>query len=226
MEGRLVVIDCGHQEYTDCLRLQEELVERKLAGAAEDYLLLVTHSPVVTVGRSANRQDELTAEELAAEGIQVVRVSRGGRLTYHGPGQIVGYPIIRLTGPQRDLHLYLRNLELAIISALGEYGIKAAGVPEKTGVWVQGKKIAAIGVAVRSWITYHGFALNVSADLTRFSAFSPCGLAPEEVGSLESLGYNVLDDSLRYALAASCGEIFQRETVWLETAELFTKQSI
>ncbi len=226
MTGRLVVIEGGHQEYSECLRLQQQLVAKKLAGAAEDYLLLVTHPPVITIGRSANRQDEMTAASLAAAGIQVVRARRGGRLTYHGPGQIVGYPIMRLSGPQRDLHRYLRNLETVIIAALGRYEIEAAGVPGKTGVWVQGKKVAAIGVAVRSWVTYHGFALNVNADLTRFATFSPCGLAPQEIGSLKSLGYNVAEDGLRAALVASCAEVFQRKIVRLERAKLFTKPSI
>ena len=214
--SRLVVTDCGHAEYAECLRLQERLVAGKLAGDRDDYLLFVSHAPVVTVGRAAEAEDEAAAGRLAAQGVEVVRITRGGRLTYHGPGQIVGYPIVALRGAERDLHRYIRNVEAAIIGALGRHGVRGYRIAGKTGVWAQGRKIAAVGVAVRGWVTYHGFALNVSTDPGEFRGFAPCGLAPEDVGSLASLGTEVSEDALRRSLAESFGRVLQREIAWRE----------
>ena len=211
---RLVTIDCGLQPYSDALQMQEDLLQAKLDGERDDYLLFVTHPPVLTVGRSANQSDLEVAGKLHAEGVCVVPVSRGGQLTWHGPGQVVGYPIIALAGPSRDLHAHLRNIEAAIIAALADCRIPAHLVPGKTGVWIADRKIAAIGVAVRSWITYHGFAINLTADLKQFTRFSPCGLAPEDVGSIAAAGYPTDESCLKRSLARAIADHFHRDLVW------------
>ncbi len=211
---RLVTIDCGLQPYSDALQMQQDLLQAKLDGERDDYLLFVTHPPVLTVGRSANQSDLEVAGRLRAEGLRVIRVSRGGQLTWHGPGQIVGYPIIALAGHSRDLHAHLRNIEAAIIEALADSRIPAHVISGKTGVWIADKKIAAIGVAVRSWITYHGFAINLSTDLEQFSRFPPCGLAPDDVGSIAAAGYSMDESRLKRSLARTIADRFHRHLVW------------
>ena len=225
-EKRLMVACCGQQEYVTALRMQELLVERKLAGDADDWLLLLSHPPVVTVGRSATAADEVAVRALEHDGVSVVRASRGGRLTYHGPGQIIGYPIVDLSTHRRDLHAYMRDLETVIIRALADHGISAHTEPAKTGVWLDGKKIAAIGIAVRSWITYHGFALNLAPDLRHFRTFSPCGLDSGQVSSVTELGFELDEDSLRRSLAQKLGEILQRQICWTRLPESLTTDDI
>ncbi len=163
--------------------LQEEIVARKVSGDAEDELLLLEHDPVYTIGRTPNVSSLGDATVLPHP---VVRINRGGQATYHGPGQLVGYPILDLRARGQDLHWYLRALESLLISALRTFGITAAQRESLTGVWVGERKIASIGVGVRRWISMHGFALNVSGDLAPFYQITPCGIAGVEMTSIES----------------------------------------
>jgi lipoate-protein ligase B len=174
----------GRVEYGHALAWQEALVARRLAGGA-DALLLLEHPPVYTLGRGADPR-HLGA---AANGeVPVVRAHRGGEVTYHGPGQLVGYPILGLRALRPDVRWYLRTLETALVDALGDLGIAACQVPGMTGVWVGGRKIASIGVALRRWVSWHGFALNVGDDLAGFAAITPCGIAGVEMTSVAREG--------------------------------------
>src|SRR5262249_47342173 len=168
----LEIARCGCVPYDVALRWQEALVARRLAGAA-DVLLLLEHPPVYTLGRGA---DERFVGAAAGGDVPVVRVGRGGQVTYHGPGQLVGYPILGLRELRPDVRWYVRGLEEVLIDALRDVGIAAARREGLTGVWVDARKIGSIGVAIRRWVTWHGFALNVSADLSGFAAITPCGL--------------------------------------------------
>jgi len=218
----LSVIDCGTLEFDRALELQESLVSRTLAGDSTDYLLLLTHPPVVTLGRSATAVDEAMAEALSERGIAVRRIRRGGRATYHSPGQIVGYPIVALEPVRRDLHAYLRALEGAIVDALGAFGIDGHGVEEKTGVWVDGSKVASIGVCVRSWVTYHGFSLNLTEEGLPPAGMDPCGLKPTEMGSLEGLGRSVARDELQCKLGHAVAARLSRNARFGQLEELLT----
>jgi lipoyl(octanoyl) transferase len=180
----------GLIDYREALTRQQELVEERRAGRIQNVLLLVEHPPVVTVGvRKDGRSHILaTVETLAARGIEVIETGRGGDVTYHGPGQIVGYPILDLKPDRCDVHRYVRDLEEVLIQAAGDLGIEAHRIPGLTGVWVGDRKLAAIGVRLSRWITSHGFALNVSTDLDDFGLIVPCGIADRGVTSLERLG--------------------------------------
>ena len=172
------MVDLGRQPYLPVLELQRRLVRARLDGGfSDDLLLLVEHDPVVTLGRGT-RQSSLPLPEsvLRARGYEVVDVERGGDVTVHAPGQLVGYPIIDLQQHRADLHWYLRQLEEAMIRGLGDLGISAERNPGKTGVWVSGRKIASIGVHVKRWVTLHGFAINVTTDLRLFNVIVPCGI--------------------------------------------------
>jgi lipoyl(octanoyl) transferase len=172
------VKDLGRQPYAQVLQLQRDLARQRAAGAlADDLLLIVEHNPVVTLGRGARPESlPLPSTDLRARGLEVYEVERGGDVTFHGPGQLVGYPIIDLRGHRQDLHWYLRTLEAALIKALDTLSISAGTVPGLTGVWTRGRKIASIGIHVKQWITYHGFALNVHTDLAYFDLIVPCGI--------------------------------------------------
>src|SRR5688500_3804855 len=168
--GSLLVADLGVMPYAAALELQREVARRVISGEiAEDVLLLVEHPPVVTLGR-ASREDHLLAspELLRARGAELFEVERGGDVTFHGPGQLVGYPILDLKRHRQDLHWYLRSLEDVLIQALGRLEIEADRVPGRTGVWTAGRKIASIGIHVKQWVTFHGFALNITTDLSHF----------------------------------------------------------
>ncbi len=183
----LAVVDWGRTGYEDALRRQEELVAARLADAAPDTLVFTEHDPVYTLGvrRGAERHLLWSEEERARHGIALFPTTRGGDVTYHGPGQVVGYPIVSLAA-RRDLHAYLRFLEDVLIAAVARLGVQAGRNPGKTGLWVGPRKVAAIGVAVKRWTTYHGFALNVATDLTPFAGIVPCGITPAE-GTVTSL---------------------------------------
>ena len=172
MSRTLAVARCGRVPYDQALAWQEALVARRIAGA-EDALLLLEHPPVYTLGRGADTRFLGAAGNGA---VPVVRVGRGGQVTYHGPGQLVGYPILGLHGLRPDVRWYVRSLEAVLIEALGDLGIQAERRDGLTGVWVGRRKIASIGVAIRRWVTWHGFALNVGADLAGFGAITPCGI--------------------------------------------------
>ncbi|MBM3907355.1 MAG: lipoyl(octanoyl) transferase LipB [Gemmatimonadetes bacterium] len=173
--------------YADALALQREAARARLSGELpHDLLLLVQHPPVITLGRSTKDGNLLaTGELLAARGVELFEVERGGDVTFHGPGQLVGYPIVNLEQHTRDLHWYLRQLEEVLIQALGAFGITGGRTPGKTGVWVGGRKIASIGVHARQWVTWHGFALNVSTDLSYFDLMVPCGIQDVVMTSVE-----------------------------------------
>src|SRR5882757_7846373 len=173
----------GRVPYEEALALQEELVRGKIADPGlADELLLLEHEPVYTIGRTP---DQSSLRDASALPYPVVQTNRGGQATYHGPGQLVGYPILDLRVRGQDLHRYLRGLEEMLIAALGDYGIAAGRSEGQTGVWIGPRKIASIGVGVRRWISMHGFALNVCGDLAPFTAITPCGLAGVEMTSIE-----------------------------------------
>ncbi len=159
--------------YAEAHALQEELLAQRIAGEIGDTLVLVEHEPVVTIGRGGDDG------EARAAGHPVVEIERGGEATYHGPGQIVAYPILLLPEDRRDLHRYLRDLEEVVIRALAGVEIEGRREEGKTGVWIGDRKVASIGVAVRRWVTWHGLALNVHTDLADFRGFHPCGLDPQ-----------------------------------------------
>jgi lipoyl(octanoyl) transferase len=168
----------GLLDYGKALEYQRAVARARIAGTIEeDVLLLVEHPPVVTLGRSAKNQNLLASPELlAARSVELFEVERGGDVTFHGPGQLVGYPIIDLKRHKRDLHWYLRQVEEALIQAIGEFGIPGERQAGYTGVWTKNRKIASIGVHARDWVTWHGFALNVSTDLGYFDLIVPCGI--------------------------------------------------
>ncbi len=178
----------GRVPYADALALQEQLRTARAAGDVGDVLLLLEHPDVITFGRSARPGTaRLDDAGLRAAGYDVHRVNRGGDVTWHGPGQLVGYPILDLAARGRDVHVYLRALEGALIDALADLGLEACRRPGYTGVWLDAsRKIASIGVGVREWISMHGFALNVCCDLARFDAIVPCGLEDVRMVSVES----------------------------------------
>jgi lipoate-protein ligase B len=175
----------GRLPYGAALTLQEELVQRRRHGG-DDVLILLEHPPVVTLGRSGREEGlRLAAADYARRGIELVHSGRGGDVTYHGPGQLIGYPIVDLSILGRDLHRYLRLLEAILIDALAAFGVTGERIAGRTGVWVGEAKIASIGVAVRHWISYHGFALNVADDREGFATIVPCGLPGVALTSLE-----------------------------------------
>lgn len=180
----------GLMPYGQALDLQRQVAHARIAGSIpQDVLLLVEHPPVVTLGRSTKRQHLLASPELlAARGVELFEVERGGDVTFHGPGQLVGYPIIDLKRHKQDLHWYLRTVEEALILALGDLGIAAERSVGQTGVWTQqrARKIASIGVHARDWVTWHGFALNVSTDLSYFDLMVPCGIQSVTMTSVDA----------------------------------------
>jgi len=178
----------GRVCYADGLALMERLVAERQAGAIPDTLLLLEHDPVVTLGRSARPQNVLlTREALAARGVELFETGRGGDVTYHGPGQVVGYPIFDLSPDRRDVHRYVRDLEEVMIRVAADYGIVAERVEGLTGTWVDKDKLGAIGVRIARWVTSHGFALNVRTDLSHFALIVPCGISARGVTSLGAL---------------------------------------
>jgi lipoate-protein ligase B len=190
---RLYKIDLGRTRFKDAWELQKKMVDLRYQSRIPDTLLMTEHEPVITMGRATLKENILCSPaELAARHIDLFEVERGGDVTYHGPGQLVVYPIINLTDRGRDLHLYLRDLENVIISTLEDLDLSANTKKGLTGVWVDNHKLAAIGVAVSRWITYHGLALNVNTDLDYFKLINPCGITEYPVGSVsEMLGKEI-----------------------------------
>ena len=176
------IIDLGLVEFNTAYTLQERLAAEGFAGSAAETLLLLEHLPVYTIGSGGSEANVLDPS------IQVRRINRGGDVTFHGPGQLVGYPIINLGRRGRDLHRYLRFLEELLIRVTAEFGVVARRLPRRTGVWTGEGKLASIGVGVRRWVTMHGFALNVTNDLAPFSRINPCGMAACPITSLAAEG--------------------------------------
>ena len=201
--------------YRDALDAQQKLVEQRKQGRGTDTLFFVEHPHVVTIGRNGREQNMLASPEvLARSGIEFYETDRGGDVTYHGPGQLVGYPILELREWKRDVHAYFRGVEQALIDGLSTFGIEAGRIAERgyEGVWVNGAKIAAIGIHISRWIASHGFALNVDTDLSYFQYIVPCGLT-KPVCSLRSLGCQARREEVMGALAASFAKIFDYELV-------------
>jgi lipoate-protein ligase B len=190
MAGSLALRDWGRVPYREALARQRAAVDARARGAGEDAIYLVEHEPVLTLGRGGGAANLIAGEaELRRRGIEVVEAERGGDVTYHGPGQLVGYPVVALDGLPggRDLHRFLRDIEEALIRALAEFGIRAGRRPSYTGVWTGDAKIAAIGVAVRRWVSFHGFALNLDPDLSHFALIHPCGIRHLGVTSMRAI---------------------------------------
>jgi lipoyl(octanoyl) transferase len=210
--GLLEVRRLGCVPYDEALALQRELVEERRAGRIPDILLLLQHPPVITLGVRANggRANILATEPRLAElGITIHETGRGGDVTYHGPGQIVGYPIVDLRPDRCDVHRYVRDLEDLMIRTCADYGISAGRIAGLTGTWVGAEKIGAIGIRISRWITSHGFAFNVATDLDHFRLIMPCGISDRGVTSLERLiGRAVLLGEVEDALARHFGEVF------------------
>lgn len=208
--------DLGRIEYGDAFERQRELVERRKRGEIPDQFLIVEHPHTLTLGRNG-KMEHLLAEDslLKREGVSFYPTDRGGDITYHGPGQIVGYPIVDLREWKRDVGAYVRGLEETIIGAVGEFGIEAGRIQGLTGVWVNGAKLAAIGVHISRWVTSHGFALNVDTDLRYFGYIVPCGLS-RPVTSMARLGATASRKKVTDALARHFGRVFDCEIVSAE----------
>lgn len=217
----MIVRRLGRVEYEDGLALMQALARKRERGEGEDVLLLLEHPPVLTLGRAAKRENVLLGEkELAARGVELYETDRGGDVTYHGPGQLVGYPVFDLKPDRKDVRKYVSGLEEAVIRTLAEYGIEAGRVRKWTGVWVGAEddpravKVCAIGVHIRKWITTHGFALNVRPDLTHFGMIVPCGIQERGVSSMSQLLGRPVDlEEVAGRVAAKMGEVFEAEVV-------------
>jgi len=211
-DRRIEVRHLGLVTYADALALQTALVEQRKAGAIPDQLLLLEHPPVITLGvKTRNDRSHVVASEstLREHGVEVVETGRGGDVTYHGPGQLVGYPIFDLKPDRCDVHRYVRDLEAVLIRAVERFGISAGRMPGLTGVWAGDDKLAAIGIRISRWVTSHGFALNVTTDLGHFDFIVPCGITDKGVTSLERLtGRSVEMEDVSAAVIEAFGEVF------------------
>jgi len=211
----LEIIDWGRTRYNEAFEKQKARVGQRKAGECSDALIFTEHEPVYTMGLRKGADAHLIWKKaaLAEQGIEVFKSNRGGDITYHGPGQIVGYPIISLQD-RKDLHAYLRDIEEVVIRTLSRFGLQSARREGKTGIWLETRKICAIGVAVRSWVTYHGFALNVDPDMNHFNGIVPCGITDGTVTSLSNeLGYSINIDEVKAALAVEFKEVLANTTV-------------
>ena len=243
--NRLGVVSLGRMDYDAVHRLQRSLADQRIAGAIDhDLLLLVEHEPTVTLGRGTRAQSlPLPPEEIRRRGLTVTEIERGGDVTWHGPGQLVGYPILDLTRHRPDLHWYLRQVEETLIRGLARLEIPAERNPGLTGVWTGGRKIASIGIHVRRWVTTHGFALNVVNDLSGFDLIVPCGIVGVEMtsvsleaarrqggkadrrtgGPADRGGEREMWALTTDAIVNAFGEVFDRHPVPAELAELLAQ---
>jgi lipoate-protein ligase B len=219
----LRVTHLGPTPYRDGLVLQEGLVKARVAGGTSDWLLYPDHPPVLTFGRGTTPGNVIADQAtLGRLGVEQFEVARGGDVTWHGPGQLVGYLICRLDDRDRDLHRFLRGIEEGLIRALAAWGIEGERSPGRTGVWVSGEKIASIGIAVRRWVSYHGFALNVAPDLRFFDLINPCGLRGIHMTSVaERLGGTApsLAEAREIVASACAGALEYPGWTWAEAAE-------
>lgn len=213
------VRELGRVDYPAAFQLQQRLVTERKQGLIPDQLLLLEHPHVITLGRNGRMENLLAGDQvLSRAGIRFFPTDRGGDITYHGPGQLVGYPILDLRGWKRDIGAYVRGLEQVLIDTLADFGISAGRIPKLTGVWVGERKIAAIGVHISRWVTSHGFALNAGTDLSYFQYIVPCGLT-RPVTSMAELGAAVDWQTLTRSLAVHFGHVFDCEML-LEPAVL------
>lgn len=212
VEGQAVFL--GRIDYGVAWKLQQLVVEQRQQNRLPDTLLLCEHHDVITVGRRQTGQANVLERRFPIFGIE-----RGGDVTYHGPGQLVGYPIISLKPDRCDVHAYVRDLEEVLIRSLSDFGVASERIPGLTGVWVGNAKVAAIGVRIARWVTSHGFALNVSTDLDRFAAIVPCGITDKRVASLDRLiGLTVPLETVAESVASHFGEVFDRVVRYSNTA--------
>ncbi len=233
--NKLWTVNLGAMPYAEALELQRNVARDRISGAIpEDVLLLVEHPPVVTLGRSSKEKNLISSPQfLASKGVELFEVERGGDVTFHGPGQLVGYPVIDLKRHKQDLHWFLRQVEEALIRILSRYGIRGERSTGYTGVWTQGRKIASIGVHARDWVTWHGFALNVVTDLSYFDLIVPCGIQDVEMTSIakeiglrgeeapDSLGI----DSVGELAAEMFGEVFSLQPLITPVGQLLPSAS-
>ena len=223
-DRELWTIDLGTMPYAAALELQRAVARARISGAVpQDVLLLVEHPPVVTLGRSSKEAHLVaSAELLATRGVELFEVERGGDVTFHGPGQLVGYPIVDLGRHRQDLHWYLRQVEEGLIRTLARHDVAGGRVAGYTGVWVEDRKVASIGVHARSWVTWHGFALNVTTDLAYFGLIVPCGIQGVTMTSLarETRRADLTLAAVGRAAAESFGEVFALESRAVSVAEL------
>jgi lipoyl(octanoyl) transferase len=212
MKRQCLLNNQGLVPYSVAWEQQRSLVSQRIKDPTQDdILLLLEHPPVYTLGQGASL--EFLKFDPANVSVEVHRVERGGEVTYHCPGQLVGYPILNLRHYQQDLHWYLRQLEEVLIQLLGVYGLKGDRVAGMTGVWLEGRKVAAIGIKVSRWITMHGFALNVCPDLSGFERIVPCGIADKPVGSLAQFIPDITVEQLRLDVAASFAAVFDVQLI-------------
>jgi len=223
------IIDLGQIDYAEALALQKRVVAARKTDAIADALLVCEHPHVITQGRNGKREHLLVSEQvLRQKGMDYYETSRGGDITYHGPGQIVGYPILNLGAIRRDVVWYVRTLEEAMIHATAEFGITAERVAGKTGIWVRAgdteEKLAAIGVHISRWVTSHGFAYNVSTDLRNFELIVPCGIAGRRATSLQKLlGRDMEQKEVALRIAKHLGELLGRDIKETSRKELLEK---
>ncbi len=208
---RCIKVNLGKMRFADAWKIQRRLANLRIAGDLDDLLLLVEHPPVITIGRAGDAANiRVSLSSLEDYGIELVEVDRGGDVTYHGPGQLVGYPILDLTRHGRDLHLYIYNLEEHLIRLLATYGIRAGRVSGLTGVWVGEEKVAAIGVHVKKWVSTHGYALNVSPRMDHWHLIHQCGIRDRKVTALSSLiGREVDMAEVRERASQAFEEVFE-----------------
>ena len=226
-----LITDLGLISYTDALALQRRIAAARKAGVIDDVFLLCEHPHVITLGRNANRANLLaSAHVLEQKAVELHATNRGGDITYHGPGQIVGYPILNLSNIKRDVGWYVRTLEEVMIRSSADFGVAAYRVPGKTGIWVAAggseEKLAAIGVHLSRWVTSHGFAYNVSTDLRYFDLIIPCGIADRKATSLEKLlSRNVSLDEVKSRLTHHLADLFRLTPVATSRENLFATVS-
>jgi lipoyl(octanoyl) transferase len=224
MARSLEVHRLGVVSYGEALELQKHLVEERKSNQIPDQLLLLEHPPVITLGvKTRNDRTHVVAapETLDEQGVEVVESGRGGDVTYHGPGQLVGYPIMDLRPDRCDVHRYVRDLEEVLMRVAGGFGVDAARMPGLTGVWVGNEKLGAIGVRIARWVTSHGFALNVSTNLAHFNLIVPCGIADKGVTSLERLiGRPIAMDEVADLTAEALAGVFDRSLMKSATSVL------
>lgn len=216
------VVNLGTEPYAPVHALQRQIVAAKQAGWPQDVLLLLEHEPVYTLGRQSQAEDILvSAAFLAEQGIPLAPVERGGKVTYHGPGQIVGYPILDLKAYRTEVKWFYGRMAEVIIRTLADYGVVGTYDDSFPGVWVAGKKICAFGTAISRWITYHGWALNIEPDMRHWSWIVPCGLRDKEVTAVRAeLGYAPPVDDIRAALTRHFGAVFERRMEAREIGDL------
>ena len=207
------VVDLGVVDYDEAFALQKRHVERLQRNEGDDVLVFLEHPHVITVGRNADGHAIVAdTRAIEARGAKVVATDRGGDVTYHGPGQLVGYPIIRLEPGRRDIRRYVHDLEQVLIDTLADFSVDAARHPEHRGVWVEGRKIASLGIRISRWVTSHGFALNVDTDLSYFSLMNPCGIQGCVMTTLaQECGTSVAMSAVRERIAVHFGKVFARE---------------